>query len=152
MRSPPARSSLLRPMSRTKTMFPIWVTGMTKHIWFISSLCRHLSCTPCIADCRVLCQWAQSLSLPSTETTWFNFLASHDGIGLNPLRGLLAEDDILTLVTDLQKEGALVNWKNNPDGTRSPYELNVTSMDALGHQMTAMKNVLPNLFSPMFCY
>lgn len=85
-------------------------------------------------DCRVLCQWAQSLSLPSTETTWFNFLASHDGIGLNPLRGLLAEDDILTLVTDLQKEGALVNWKNNPDGTRSPYELNVTWMDALGHQ------------------
>lgn len=77
-------------------------------------------------DCRVLCQWAQSLSLPSTETTRFNFLASHDGIGLNPLRGLLAEDDILTLVTDLQKEGALVNWKNNPDGTRSPYELNVT--------------------------
>lgn len=85
-------------------------------------------------DCRVLCQWAQSLVLPSTETTWFNFLASHDGIGLNPLRGLLSEEDILTLVTDLQKEGALVNWKNNPDGTRSPYELNVTWMDALSYQ------------------
>lgn len=85
-------------------------------------------------DCRALCQWAQSLTLPSNQTTWFNFLASHDGIGLNPLRGLLAEDDILTLVTALQKEGALVNWKNNPDGTRSPYELNVTWMDALSHQ------------------
>lgn len=85
-------------------------------------------------DCRALCQWAQSLTLPSNETTWFNFLASHDGIGLNPLRGLLAEDDILTLVSALQKEGALVNWKNNPDGSRSPYELNVTWMDALSHQ------------------
>ncbi|HHE5697090.1 TPA: sugar phosphorylase [Citrobacter amalonaticus] len=85
-------------------------------------------------DCRALCQWAQSLTLPSNDTTWFNFLASHDGIGLNPLRGLLAEEDILTLVTVLQKEGALVNWKNNSDGTRSPYELNVTWMDALSHQ------------------
>jgi len=85
-------------------------------------------------DCQVLCQWAQSLTLPSNETTWFNFLASHDGIGLNPLRGLLAEEDILALVTAMQKEGALVNWKNNPDGTRSPYELNVTWMDALSHQ------------------
>ena len=31
----------------------------------------------------------------------------------------------------LQQEGALVNWKNNPDGTRSPYEINVTYLDAL---------------------
>lgn len=62
---------------------------------------------------------------------WFNFLASHDGIGLNPLRGLLPEDEIMRLVTELQQEGALVNWKNNPDGTRSPYEINVTYMDAL---------------------
>ncbi|KIQ49440.1 alpha-amylase family glycosyl hydrolase [Citrobacter rodentium] len=82
-------------------------------------------------DTRVLCQWAQSLKLPSPKTTWFNFLASHDGIGLNPLRGLLAEEDILSLVAGLQKEGALVNWKNNPDGSRSPYEINVTYMDAL---------------------
>ncbi|HCA7077771.1 TPA: sugar phosphorylase [Citrobacter sedlakii] len=82
-------------------------------------------------DTRALSQWAQSLTLPSQQTTWFNFLASHDGIGLNPLRGLLPEDDILALVADLQKQGALVNWKNNPDGTRSPYEINVTYMDAL---------------------
>lgn len=64
-------------------------------------------------------------------TTWFNFLASHDGIGLNPLRGIIDEADIQTLVSTLEKEGAKVNWKNNADGTRSPYELNVTYMDAL---------------------
>jgi len=82
-------------------------------------------------DVRALCQWAASLKLPSTKTTWFNFLASHDGIGLNPLRGILPESEILSLVEKLQKEGALVNWKNNPDGTRSPYEINVTYLDAL---------------------
>ncbi len=82
-------------------------------------------------DVRALCQWATSLTLPSRKTTWFNFLASHDGIGLNPLRGILPESDILSLVEKLQQEGALINWKNNPDGTRSPYEINVTYLDAL---------------------
>ncbi|MGG5839586.1 sugar phosphorylase [Huaxiibacter chinensis] len=78
-----------------------------------------------------LCQWAKTLKLPSSKTTWFNFLSSHDGIGLNPLRGILPEEEILKLVEKLQEEGALVNWKNNPDGTRSPYEINVTYLDAL---------------------
>lgn len=82
-------------------------------------------------DVKALYQWAGSLALPSTHTTWFNFLASHDGIGLNPLRGILPESEILSLVEKLQQEGALVNWKNNPDGTRSPYEINVTYLDAL---------------------
>ncbi|MBY6289430.1 sugar phosphorylase [Enterobacter bugandensis] len=85
-------------------------------------------------DVNALCQWARSLALPSTKTTWFNFLASHDGIGLNPLRGILPESEILALVEKLQQEGALVNWKNNPDGTRSPYEINVTYLDALSAQ------------------
>ena len=82
-------------------------------------------------DVQALCRWAASLTLPSQQTTWFNFLASHDGIGLNPLRGILPESEILALVETLQSEGALVNWKNNPDGTRSPYEINVTYLDAL---------------------
>lgn len=50
---------------------------------------------------------------------------------MNPLRGILPESEILSLVEKLQQEGALVNWKNNPDGTRSPYEINVTYLDAL---------------------
>lgn len=83
---------------------------------------------------EALCLWAQQLALPSSQTTWFNFLASHDGIGLNPVRGIIPESDILALVEKLQHEGALVNWKNNPDGSRSPYEINVTYLDALSRQ------------------
>ncbi|WP_312802975.1 sugar phosphorylase [Atlantibacter hermannii] len=79
-----------------------------------------------------LCRWASILpNKGDGQTTWFNFLASHDGIGLNPLRGIISETEIVDLVASLEKEGAKVNWKNNPDGTRSPYELNVTYMDAL---------------------
>lgn len=47
---------------------------------------------------------------------------------------MLPESEILALVEALQQEGALVNWKNNPDSTRSPYEMNVTYMDALSRR------------------
>lgn len=80
---------------------------------------------------RALKQWSASLDSGAGATTWFNFLASHDGIGLNPLRGILPETEIVSLVRDLTSEGALVSWKINPDGTTSPYEINVTYMDAL---------------------
>lgn len=84
---------------------------------------------------QVLSRWANTLSeSDNPDTTWFNFLASHDGIGLNPLRGILPEEEILQLVDHLEQEGALVSWKYNPDGTRSPYEINVTYMDALSQR------------------
>ncbi|MGG1576238.1 alpha-amylase family glycosyl hydrolase, partial [Fictibacillus sp. NRS-1165] len=78
-----------------------------------------------------LTNWAKQLEPAGEKTTFFNFLASHDGIGLNPIRGIIAEDEILGMVEALKKEGALVNYKKNPDGSESPYEINVTYMDAL---------------------
>jgi sucrose phosphorylase len=83
---------------------------------------------------ETLKRWAAGLDACTPATTFFNFLASHDGIGLNPLRGLLPESEILRLVDALQQEGARVSYKNNPDGSTSPYEVNVTYMDALNRQ------------------
>ena len=80
---------------------------------------------------RVLSEWAASLSLPSSHVTFFNFLASHDGIGLNPALGILSDDDIDALVTRTLAHGGLVSYKCNPDDTRSPYELNINYFDAL---------------------
>ena len=82
-------------------------------------------------DGRVLTEWAASLRLPSTEVTFFNFLASHDGIGLNPARGLLQESEIQRLIERVQRVGGLVSYKTNPDGSQSAYELNVNYFDAL---------------------
>ncbi|EBB6229994.1 sugar phosphorylase [Listeria innocua] len=85
-------------------------------------------------NAEFLSNWAKNLELPEGKRTFFNFLASHDGIGLNPVRGIIPEADILALVDDLEREGALVSYKQNPDGTKSPYEINVTYMDALSKQ------------------
>lgn len=81
-----------------------------------------------------LSQWATSLGNRDGHTTYFNFLASHDGIGMNPLRGIIPEEEILSMITGLEKEGALISYKNNADGSTSPYEINVTYMDALNHK------------------
>ena len=82
---------------------------------------------------EILSDWASALSLPSGPVTFFNFLASHDGIGLNPARGILSSAQIDALVEGTLKHGGLVSYKNNPDGTTSPYELNINYFDALSN-------------------
>lgn len=75
--------------------------------------------------------WAKSLPQLKGDKTFFNFTASHDGIGVRPLEGLLPDDEKTTLVENMQKFGGKVNYKSNPDGSTSPYELNITYFDAL---------------------
>lgn len=82
-------------------------------------------------DATRLRRWAQALLLPSERVTFFNFLASHDGIGLNPARGILDPDEIDALVQTAIDHNGFVSYKNNPDGTTSPYELNISYFDAL---------------------
>lgn len=76
-------------------------------------------------------QWAASLSPPSSRTTFFNFLASHDGIGVMPARGILNEAEIQALVDRTRAHGGHVSLKTNPDGSQSVYELNINYFDAL---------------------
>lgn len=83
---------------------------------------------------RALRQWAATLDTRNHHITFFNFLASHDGVGMNPVRGILPEVEINSLVRDLESEGALVSYKQNTDGTTSPYEINVTFLDALNRR------------------
>jgi len=80
-----------------------------------------------------LTQWASRLSLPSHQVTFFNFLASHDGIGLNPAREILEPEEIQSLVNLTGMHGGFVSYKSNPDGTQSPYELNINYFDALSN-------------------
>jgi sucrose phosphorylase len=82
-------------------------------------------------EARILSDWARTLTLPSDRTTFFNFLASHDGIGLNPARGILSNADIDSLVKKALVHGGLISYKHNADGTQSPYEMNINYFDAL---------------------
>ncbi|MEA3373507.1 MAG: alpha-amylase family glycosyl hydrolase [Campylobacterota bacterium] len=84
-------------------------------------------------DTKTLISWAQSLSLPSDKVCFFNFTASHDGIGMRPVKGLLSDDEIDYLVETTKEHGGLVSYRDKGDGTQSPYELNCSYIDILTH-------------------
>nr|WP_290668841.1 alpha-amylase family glycosyl hydrolase [Ardenticatena sp.] len=78
-----------------------------------------------------LSAWAATLQTPSPATTFFNFLASHDGIGVRPVESILSLDEIDALVERTLAHGGRVSYRALPNGGQSPYELNVTYFDAL---------------------
>ena len=82
-------------------------------------------------NAKHLSNWGKTLSIPSKQTAFFNFLASHDGIGVTPLRGILEEKQIIELAHSMEKIGGLVSYKTNLDASESPYELNINFFDAL---------------------
>ena len=81
---------------------------------------------------HTLLQWAQSLN-PQGNTCFFNFTASHDGVGVRPLQGIVPQDDIEFLAQKAITHGGFVSYKDNGDGTQSPYELNCNYLDLLTH-------------------
>lgn len=81
-----------------------------------------------------LTAWAKTIHKVSDTATYFNFLASHDGIGMRPTEGILTEEERQMLVEKVLANGGRVSYKNNPDGTQSVYELNINYSDALINQ------------------
>jgi len=84
-------------------------------------------------NARILSNWAKTLSLPSDKTTFFNFLASHDGIGLNPAHEILSNEEIASLVNETLEHGGLISYKHNADGSQSPYEMNINYFDSISN-------------------
>ncbi len=80
---------------------------------------------------EVLRSWAGHLETPGENTAFLNFLASHDGVGLNPARGLLPDTEIEALIQWTRRHGGKVSMKAGPRGVETAYELNINYLDAL---------------------
>ncbi|VUD40941.1 Sucrose phosphorylase [Thalassocella blandensis] len=75
--------------------------------------------------------WQMTMPPAQMGTFYFNFIASHDGIGLRPAEGLLSEEELEELVAAVQLSGARISWRTADGGRNKPYEINVTLFDAL---------------------
>jgi len=82
-------------------------------------------------DCTHLKHWQMSMPPAQEGTFYFNFIASHDGIGLRPAEGFLNEEEINTVINSVQQTGARVSWRTDDSGNKKAYEINVTLFDAL---------------------
>ena len=83
-------------------------------------------------DATPLMNWLAELPPPAPKTTFFNFTASHDGVGLRPLEGLIAPERLMQLVDDVKQSGGMVSTRRSADGNDIPYEMNVAYVDAVG--------------------
>lgn len=84
-------------------------------------------------DSKALTSWAMSLKKPSNTATFFNFLDSHDGIGVMAVNSILSPEEIGLIVKKVQDHGGLISYKTDADGIEVPYELNITWFSALNY-------------------
>ncbi|MBS7578233.1 MULTISPECIES: sugar phosphorylase [unclassified Enterococcus] len=82
-------------------------------------------------NAQKISDWAKTIHRVSSKATYFNFLASHDGIGLRPVENILSEKEINQMVAHVEKNGGKVSMKTNTDGTQSVYEMNINYSEAL---------------------
>jgi len=81
-----------------------------------------------------LSRWASGLKHVSPTATYFNFLDSHDGIGLTPVKDILSPQEIEMLALRAMEHGGYISYKDNGDGTSCPYEINITWYSAMNRE------------------
>ena len=82
-------------------------------------------------NCLYLKRWLMSMPPSQDGTMYFNFIASHDGIGLRPAEGLLSENELDNLVQTVQGFGGKISWRTTDNGEQKAYEMNIALYDAL---------------------
>ncbi|TDO99087.1 alpha-amylase family glycosyl hydrolase [Marinomonas balearica] len=101
------------------------------HLIYNFSLPPLLINTLATGNCSHLKSWLMGMPPAQQGTTYLNFVASHDGIGLRPTEGLLSEWEIDTLISTMKKFGGKVSSRTTPEGEAKPYEINISLWNAL---------------------
>jgi len=78
-----------------------------------------------------LYNWASQLPALPEHSTYLNFTASHDGVGLRALEGIISQREVDDLLDCMHRFGGYVSMKSNQDGEDSPYEINISLFDAM---------------------
>ncbi|MFO8042531.1 MAG: alpha-amylase, partial [Alkalispirochaeta sp.] len=73
--------------------------------------------------------WAANLEDPGPGASFFNFCASHDGVGLTPTHGILSDEQREALVQAVLQRGGRVSYKATASGD-IPYEMNINYLSA----------------------
>lgn len=101
------------------------------HLIYNFSLPPLLIYTMITGNCLHLKTWLMSMPPARMGTSYLNFIASHDGIGLRPIEGLLDEKELNTLVSTMSSFGGLISTRESDTGSHKPYEINISLYDAL---------------------
>ena len=79
----------------------------------------------------LLNQWLNRWPNLPEQTGLLNFTASHDGIGLRPLEGLMDQSRLIQLLIRCEQRGGLISHRRLHDGSDAPYEINISWWSAM---------------------
>jgi len=85
-------------------------------------------------DSTTLSDWAVTLKPASETTSFFNFLDSHDGIGLMAIKDILTDEETKFIILMAREHGGYISYKTDKDGKEVPYEINITWFSALNRE------------------
>ena len=78
--------------------------------------------------------WLMRMPPAMFGTTYFNFIASHDGIGLRPVENILEKTEINALVQNSKKANGVISYRTQGE-KREPYEINISLFDAFKYHI-----------------
>ena len=89
-----------------------------------------------------------TMSMPPSQlgTSYLNFIASHDGIGLRPAETFLTKDEVTRFINLMEQNGGRVSYRSNNTDTPEPYEINITLFDAMKESFNKEVNLCMERF------
>jgi sucrose phosphorylase len=103
--------------------------GNEAHLIYNFSLPPIILYTMLFGDASILRKWLMSMPPPMEGNTYFNFIASHDGIGMRPAEGLIAEKNIKAILKKMKSLGGQISYRKI-NNKQKPYEINIALFDA----------------------
>ena len=76
-------------------------------------------------------KWSKKLPNNKPGNSYLNFIASHDGIGMRPVEGILNENDLNNFFKRLKKNGSKFSYRKIQNKFKKVYEANITIFNAL---------------------
>ena len=89
-----------------------------------------------------------TMSMPPSQlgTSYLNFIASHDGIGLRPAETFLTKDEVAKFINLMEQNGGKVSYRSNNTDTPEAYEINITLFDAMKESFNKEVNLSVDRF------
>ena len=91
--------------------------------------------------------WSHEVFEIAEETSFINFTATHDGIGMRGLEGIVPDEHIFKLCQITEENEGVVGKKRSRSGEIRPYELNITwasFLQALEKRPEYLKSLIIN--------
>ena len=82
-------------------------------------------------DASRLLEWASGVKNVSDKIAFFNVLATHDGLGVVPVKAILTGREITDIADNIKERGGFISYKTTKDGSKEPYEMNTTYYSAV---------------------